>query len=80
MNRSIEKALADYQRITNGNENGKGAFFPSDIEQIFNSTIGQTLKEKSVLGNSDFYDAIHSALKTGYAIGYRTAQRDSRAE
>ena len=69
--RSITKAINDYQKIAAAN--GRDAFYLCDIENIV---------EHATTDAGDFsrYGAISDALKVGYAVGYKAAQRQSRQQ
>ena len=67
MFRDMQKAIEDYKKTFCHNNNGtKGAFYASDIQQIYNS-----------IGN-DAYSLIANALEAGFMIGYRCAKREKR--
>jgi len=72
MKRDLTKAVAEYDRKFNNPQTGKGAFYLDDMEQIRNMS-----KSKTGQGTS-LYSAIGNALKVGFIVGYRTAQRDAR--
>ena len=68
----VKKAVEDYNRKYMLSANNEGAFYATDINQI----VEMTQPKGSV---TDFtYALIVNALKAGFMIGYRKAQRDAR--
>lgn len=65
MKRDISKAIEDYKKQFY--DKNIGALWLSDYIQI---------KEVS---NNDYWDSIANAMMAGFMIGYRTAQRQKKA-
>lgn len=75
MERSIAKALEEYEKIAKRRGNGTGIIYASDIYQAHEIA---SKKEKS--GGALPYWHIITAMQAGYAIGYRAAKRHRRKE
>ena len=71
MKRNLKKYITEYDKKYLNSKRNKGAFFVSDYYQIFSLS-------KDAAGGLDLWELIDNALKAGYMIGYRTAQRDER--
>lgn len=67
--RDIYKAISDYKTRWENNE--EGLFYLTDAAQI--RELSRTRD-----GKDDIYNAIENALKAGFTIGYRKAQRDAK--
>lgn len=68
MNRSIQKAIEDYQKIFRKGNSNRGAFFVSDFIQIVKITEDSPYCDK--------YGYINNAAMAAFMIGYRTAKRE----
>ena len=73
MKRDLTRAVEEYNRKYNNPQTGKGSFYLEDLNQIKDMSKSRTGEGVSL------YGAIGNALKAGFIIGYRTAQRDARA-
>lgn len=73
MYRNLEKAIQEYKEQYFNYKTGKGTFYQSDIEQLVEMHGGYNECHKNL------FSLIADSLEAGYAIGYRTAQRDQRA-
>ena len=69
--RDLKKALTDYKKRYSHRNGTEGAFYCSDISQIYEMSKNQK-------GEIDVFSAIADALEVGYMIGYRTAERHAR--
>lgn len=74
MKRDLKKCIAEYDRKYTG---GSDKFYYSDIKQI-----KQIAEDRAawISIEDTTYHAITSALKAGFMIGYRCAQRESRKQ
>jgi len=71
MERDLKKAIQEYDKRFNNAAHNEGAFYAMDCYKIKEMSKGNTI-------DSLLYDAISNALKAGFMIGYRKAQRDAR--
>ena len=69
MQRDMSKAIADYKKSYGKKAGNEGAFFPNDVEQIREISVGGVDRE---------YNLVVNSLRAGFMIGYRKAQRDYR--
>ncbi len=60
MSRDINKAIAEYERITDGTS--KGCFWESDVRQIHDMSASEI-------------HMIFNALRAGWALGYKAGRR-----
>lgn len=65
MRREIKRYVEEYDRVHFNPNTGAGAFYLSDFTQI-----------KELSGNS--WELVNNALKAGFIVGYRKAQRDTK--
>lgn len=68
--RNMEKAISDYQAKFGGNS-GNGAFYTTDVRQIYD------MAEGADLGDRDFM-LISNALQAGFMVGYRKGKADAK--
>ncbi len=71
MTRDLKKAVEHYESM-HDEQTGKACFYHSDFTQL----VEMTGKQKD--GQIDLFDLMSKCLAAGYAIGYRTAQRDNQ--
>ena len=65
MRRNLKKYVEEYDRVHFNPNTGAGAFYLSDFTQL-NQLSG------------DRWEIANNALKAGFVIGYRKAQRDTK--
>ena len=65
--RGIQKAITEYNRIFRRGTGSTAHFYQSDIDQI------------REISGGDLNSAIETALKAGYAIGYKRGKRVMQA-
>ena len=65
----IEKAVQDYKARYLKTSHNEGAFYASDYIDVINISGGN---------NATVWDLVNNALRAGFMIGYRKAQRDYR--
>ena len=71
MTRDLQKAIDQHERMYD-ETTGKACFYHSDYTQLFD------LAARTQDGRMDLFDLMSKCLAAGYAIGYRTGQRDAR--
>ena len=73
MIRDIRKAVNQYERMYD-EDTGRACFYSSDFSQLLK------LAEKEPDGQVQLFDLMSKCLAAGFAVGYRTAQRDLRGK
>ena len=72
MKRNMQKAVQDYQAHFDTKHNKHGVFVVDDIYQVFDMSKASD----QITSPIDPFLAVSHALEAGFALGYRTAQRE----
>ena len=80
MENRIANALESFGKKYEHRNTNEAAFYMTDIDQIIKASGANVYRmQGSTIVNTDkFLDIVCNALKAGFIIGYRKAERDRR--
>lgn len=80
MENRIANALASFDKKFKSKNTNEAAFYMNDIDQIIKAAGANIyiMHGSTIVSTDKFFDIVFLALKAGFMIGYRKAERDYR--